>query len=231
MATLIETLAEFATSTRYEDLPAAVAEESRRLLLDSIGCALGGLSHTRGRTAVEYARLQGPGAPGMQATVIGTAQRASVTAATFANAELINALDFDAILPPGHVSPYVLPGALAVAEHRRSSGRELISAVAAAHEMSFRFGKAMSLNRDVTDGEEATADVLGYASTIFGATAAVARLSGLHEASTADAIAIAGSITPVNSHRAWLRPPPNTAIKYPVLGWLAQAALTAASMA
>ena len=65
MTTLIETLADFAAATRYDDLPAHVAEESRRLLLlDSIGCAIGGLSHSRGEIALAYARMQGPGVPG-----------------------------------------------------------------------------------------------------------------------------------------------------------------------
>jgi 2-methylcitrate dehydratase PrpD len=199
------------------------------VLLDSLGCALAAVDVQKGRQGIEHGRRLGAGAP--EATIVGRAAKVSVFGAAFANAELINALDFDAVLAPGHVAPYVLPGALAVAEHRRAPGRELLSAVAAAHEMSFRFGRAMSLNRDVTDGKVATADVLGYASTIFGATAAVARLSGLDEERTADAIAIAGSITPVNSHRAWLEHAPSATIKYLLSGWLAQAALTAVSMA
>jgi 2-methylcitrate dehydratase PrpD len=99
------------------------------------------------------------------------------------------------------------------------------------HEMSFRFGKAMSLNRDVRDGKVATADVLGYSSTLFGATAAAARITGLDEALIANAIGIAGSITPVNSHRAWLEHAPSTTIKYLLSGHLAQTALTAVSLA
>ena len=58
----------------------------------------------------------GAGAPGAQATILGTREKVSTVGAGFANGELMNALDFDAILPPGHVSPYVLPGALAVQE-------------------------------------------------------------------------------------------------------------------
>src|SRR5437763_1329667 len=153
MATIVDTLAEFTATLRYEQLPPDVVEESKRLLIDSIGCALGGLSHPKGTIGVEYARLMGAGAPGAQASIFGTADRVSTVAAAFANGELINALDFDAILPPGHVSPYVLPGALAVAEAGHASGKDVLCAVALSHEMSNRIGKSMDYLRDIKEGK------------------------------------------------------------------------------
>jgi 2-methylcitrate dehydratase PrpD len=99
MPTIVEALAGFTTEIRFEDLPANVVEESKRILLDSIGCALGGLSHPKGTIGVQYARLMGAGAPGAQATILGTGEKVSTVGAGFANGELINALDFDAILP------------------------------------------------------------------------------------------------------------------------------------
>jgi 2-methylcitrate dehydratase PrpD len=231
MTTLIETLAEFATSTRFEDLPHQVAEESRRLLLDSIGCALGGLSHPRGAIAVEYARLQGPGAPGAQAGIIGTSGRASINAASFANAELINALDFDAILPPGHVSPYVIPGALAFAETVGTSGKDLLCAVAIAHEMSYRIGKAQDYLRDVKDGKISPPKVNGYSSTIFGATAAIGKVKGHAPAMVANAMGIAGSMAPVNSQWSFSVHSSISTLKYHVAGALANTATNAAMLA
>jgi 2-methylcitrate dehydratase PrpD len=231
MATLIETLAEFTTSTRYEDLPPTVAEESRRLLLDSIGCALGGLSHPRGAIAVEYARLQGPGAPGVQATVIGSAGRTSINSAAFANAELINALDFDAILPPGHVSPYVIPGALAFAQSAGTSGKNLLCAIAIAHEMSNRIGKAQDYLRDVKDGKSSPPPVHGYASTVFGATAAIGKVKQYEPARVAHAMAIAGAMAPVNSQWAFSVHDAFSSLKYHVAGQLAITATNAATLA
>ena len=203
MTTLIETLADFAAATRYDDLPAHVAEESRRLLLDSIGCAIGGLSHSRGEIALAYARMQGPGVPGHQARVLGTPLRTSINAASFANAELINALDFDAILPPGHVTPYVLPGALAFAEAGHTSGQDLLCAIALAHEMSNRIGKAQDYLRDVKDGKISPPPVHGYSSTVFGATAAIGRVKGHSAATMAHAMGIAGSMACASRLRAW----------------------------
>ena len=94
-----------------------------------------------------------------------------------------------------------------MAEADRASGRDLVLAVAIAHEMSNRFGKAMDYIRDVVDGEFRMPPVLGYTSTIFGATAAVTRLRRAAADATAHALAIAAAITPVNSHRSWLEHP------------------------
>lgn len=231
MTTLIETLAEFAVNTRYQDLPGSVAEESRRLLLDSLGCGLGGLSHPRGAIAVKYARLQGPGAPGAQATIIGTAERGSINAASFANAELINALDFDAILPPGHVSPYVIPGALAVAEATRASGKDLLCAIAIAHEMSNRMGKAHDNLRDIKDGKNTPPPVNGYSSTVFGATAAIGKVKAWASGKVAHAMGIAGSMTPVNSQWSFSVHHSMSTLKYHVAGALANTATNAALLA
>ena len=231
MTTLVESFADFTTELRFEQLPSRVAEESKRLLIDAIGCALGGLSHPKGTIGVEYARLMGAGAPGSQATILGTGGRVSTVAAAFANAELINALDFDAILPPGHVSPYVIPGALAVGEAGRVSGREMLCAVALSHEMSHRIGKSMDYLRDIKDGKVSPPPVFGYASTVFGAAAAIGRLKGYSPETVAHALGIAGSISPVNSHWCWSQHAPGTTVKYTAAGPLAQTAMAAAHMA
>jgi len=227
MATLVEQLAAF-TQVRYADLPPAVVAESKRLLLDSIGAALAATDSPKGRIGIDYGRMQG--ATGT-ATVIGTGDRLNIFGAAFANAELINALDMDAILPPGHVTPYVLPGALAVAEERGLGGQDVLRAIAVAHEMSWRLGKAMDYLRDTRDGKVATPSVYGYSSTVFGATAAIGLLQGLPTDVMAHALGIAGSISPVNAQMAWFDHAPSSTIKYLLGGALTQAALTAAHMA
>lgn len=231
MPNLIESLAGFTVETRFEDLPPHVVEESKRILIDSIGCALGGLSHPKGTIGVQYARLMGAGAPGVQATILGTGEKVSMPGAAFANGELINALDFDAILPPGHVSPYVLPGALAVAEATGAGGKEVLVATAVSHEMSNRLGKAMDYLRDIKDGKVSPPPVYGYASTVFGATAAIGRLKGHGMDTIANGLGIAGCISPVNSHWAWSQHAPATTIKYTAAGPMAEAAMAAAHMA
>lgn len=227
--TIVQKLASFAAQSDFSQLPDAVVEECKRIILDSIGCALAAVDAPGGRIGIEYGRLTG-GAGG-NATIFGTRDRVSIFGAAFANGELINALDFDGVLPPGHVTPYVLPGALAVSESINASGKDFINAMAIAHEMSFRIGKAMDYLRDVKDGKVCPPAVYGYSSAIFGATAAIARLKGLPMHVIADALGIAASISPVNSQVAWFRHAPGSTIKYLLAGGLAQSALTAAHMA
>ncbi|WP_346011878.1 MmgE/PrpD family protein [Streptomyces sp. SID3343] len=226
--TLVERLAAFTADSDFDRLPADVIDESKRILLDSIGCALGAIDEPKGRIGIEYGRMTG--GTGGDATIIGTGDKVSVFGAAFANGELINTLDADAVLPPGHVTPYVLPGAMAVGESVRASGKDVIAAVAVAHEMSYRIGKAMDYLRDFKDGKVSPPPVYGYSSTVFGATAAVMKLKGIDRGVLSHGLGIAGSIAPVNSFRAWSEHAPTSTIKYLLAGALTQAALTAAHM-
>lgn len=228
--TLIEQLAEFTANVDYDRLPPEVVSESKRILLDSIGCILGGVDQPKGRIGIDLARAIA-GDSGA-ATILGTGHRSSVMGAAFANGELMQALDFDAVLPPGHVAPYVVPGVIARGEASRSSGRSIIEATALGHEMTYRFGKAMDYTRDIADdGTMALPPVAGYTSSIFGATAALGRLAGSDATVLANSLGIAGGVTPVNSHGAWMRHAPAATIKYTMAGVVIQSAYVAAASA
>lgn len=224
---LLEDLSRFISDTAFEDLPPAVVDESIRIILDSIGCAFAGSTHKRGQIGMRFGAMQ----PGKDATILGTGARVSIFGAAFANAELINALDFDAVLPPGHVAPYVLPPALAIAELLGAGGRDLILATAIAHELSNRIGKAMDYTRDVIDGKVVPPPVWGFASTIFGATAGVAKLKAFSPEVLGNALSLAALTSPVNAASAWREHAPPTTIKYALGGAITQGALTAAFMA
>jgi 2-methylcitrate dehydratase PrpD len=226
--TIIERFAEFAVNTDVSALPQRVLEECKRDVLDTLGCALAGIDHPKGRIGIEAGRRIG-GTAGV-ATIIGTGERSTPHGAAFANAELVNALDADSVLLPGHVSPYVLPGAFATAEAHRRSGKELIAAVAVSHELSYRFGAAMSGYRDTKDGKASSASVVGYSSTVFGATASAAKLKRLGADRIANALGIAAASAPVNSQRAWFMHAPTATIKYQLAGGLTNTALTAADL-
>lgn len=227
--TIIKQLAAFAVDTRYENLPPDVVEDVKLIILDSIGCALASTEQPKGRAGIEYGRLTGGGSG--PATIIGTGDKVSVFGASFANGELINTLDMDAILPPGHVCPYVLPGALAMAEQENAPGATLIEAVALSHEMSYRLGKAMDYLRDTKDGKVMPPEIYGYSSTVFGAAAAILKVKGAGETTIAHALGIAGCIAPVQSQAAWFQHAPSSTIKYLQAGILTQAAFNAAYMA
>lgn len=227
--TIIDQLADFAVNTESSALPAEVVAESKRILLDSLGCAVASLGERGAEIAVRYGRVLGGTAA--EASILGTGTKTSQIGAAFANAELINALDQDPVLPPGHVTPYVLPGALAAAEAGGVAGRTLLAAIAVAHEMSFRIGKATDYLRDIKDGVVTIPKVIGYSSTIFGATAAIGVIKSYSRDVLGNALGIAGCTAPVNYQRAWMMHAPPTTIKYQLAGGMAQTAMTASHLA
>ncbi|HSV79540.1 MAG TPA: MmgE/PrpD family protein [Ramlibacter sp.] len=71
--TIIERLAAFATSTRFQSLPYEVIGECKRDMLDAIGCALSGVDQGKGRRGIACALRLG-GSAGA-ATIMGTDER------------------------------------------------------------------------------------------------------------------------------------------------------------
>lgn len=227
--TLVEQLAYFSSSVVFDDLPADVVDECKRLTLDALGCSASGHGTLKGRAGVEFGHLLGGSS--QEVAIVGCSRRSSVFGAAFANGELINALDFDPILPPGHVTPFTLPAALALGEAEHVDGKSLIAAIAVAHEMSYRFGQAMDSLREIIDGVAAMPAIFGYSSTVFGATAAAGRMLRLPEDVLVEALSIAGLTAPTNTFRPWAMHTPPTTIKYLSAGVLAQTSLTAAHLA
>lgn len=193
-------IAEFAVNTQYEDLPLFVVREIKRLLLDTIGCALGAIHTQKGKIAIKVARsLGGPA----QVSLLGTNEKVSAASSAFATGELVNALDYEALLsPPDHATPYVLAAPLAIGEMKRVSGRELIMATAVSHELATRIGSSLVFGRrfavEVPEKEMVISlPTPGYGLCAFGGAAAAGRLLGLSAEKIAHAMGIAGYSAPV----------------------------------
>jgi 2-methylcitrate dehydratase PrpD len=224
MANVIEGLVNFATETKFEDLPGDVVQETKRILLDSIGSALGGLNIDKGKIAVQLARQLNGSAT---ASIVGTANKVSYLEAAFANGELIQALDYDAVIFPAiHVTPFVLAAPLAFAEGLHSSGKELIRAIAIALEISTKFGKAFPKSGQIVGGKVVPLPVKGYNWTIFGGTAASGVLLGLNLEKMSQALGIAGLIAPVNARQKFMTTVPVTMSKHLMAGWMCAAEVT-----
>ena len=183
---LTRALAERAVGLRYEDLPEPVCELARQCVLDYLGCAVAGAGDPLVGILLDEMTEAGGTA---QAGVVGHRQRLPVLAAALVNGAASHALDYDDVhlAMPGHPSVAVLPGLLALAEARGSSGREVTTAFVAGYETACRIGLALS------PGHYA----LGFHSTAtigsLGAAAACARLLGLDAEQTAVALGIAGT--------------------------------------
>ncbi|MFH1088122.1 MAG: MmgE/PrpD family protein [Chloroflexota bacterium] len=189
-------LASFALGTDFKKLPQEVVDRVKDVILDGIGCALGGAVSDRAKISLRMVNTLG-GYP--QATIIGGG-KSSLPLASFANSELTNALDFDIIGPlTGHVLPYIMPTCLALAEYTGASGKDLIAAVAVGLEAGGRVASALGHQR-IAKQEwpyfEWT-ERFSYSPTIFGGVAGGANLLKLDEGQARSALGIAGVSTPV----------------------------------
>jgi 2-methylcitrate dehydratase len=218
-------LIRFALSLRYEDLPAPVVHAAKRYVLDALGCAVAGHQTDKGKIAVATMAALG-GAP--EARILGSGQRVAVTQAAFANGELTNALDYDAI---PHIPPFTLPALLAMAEKTRASGKALILAVVVAHEIAARLSAAAGQHA-AGAGEDLPHPIWGINDEgIMAAAAGLASLIRLNEAAARSAIGLAGYYCPPRSSDDWQTQSPLTMVKYTPAGWICQGAVTAALLA
>ncbi len=183
---LTKQLAERAAAATYDALPEAVRMLARQCALDYLGVALAGANDPLVHILLDELAEAG-GLP--QASVIGHAARLPVLSAALVNGAIGHALDYDDVnlAMPGHPSVAILPGLLALAEQRQSSGSEVIAAFVAGYETACRIGSALKPGH-YNLGFHATGTV-----GAFGAAAACARLLGLDAGATARALGIAGT--------------------------------------
>ena len=227
-------LAGFVNRIQFDDIPGDIVKECKRLLMDSIGCALAGTFTQKGRIALSFAK--GFAFP-PEATVIGGEEKASVPAASFANGELFNAMDYDALCAPsGHITPYVLSAPLAMAECKNVHGKDLITAIAVSHEIAQRITSGLvipdRLSRTTTEtGISIHLPIHGYGVNIFGSIAGVAGILGLSADKIAHAFGIGGSMCPVPTLMQFAQGIPGSMTKFSPSGWVAQAGVTAALLA
>ncbi len=178
MATLVEQLSAYAAALRYEDLPPEVVQQAKRLIVDTVGCALGGYASEPAKIAREIAGTVTSSTP---ATVIGSGQRSSLDLATFANGVMIRFLDFNdgytSTGESGHPSDSIA-AVLTIAEALGRSGKDVITVTVLAYEVFCRICDAVDLKP------------LGFDHVTVGgmaSTAAAARLFGLSEKEIAQA--------------------------------------------
>ena len=183
-------LARFVVATRYEDLDVDLLRHVRRSIADCLGVALGGLDHPATALLLDHVSELGGAA---QATAWGVGEQLNVARAALVNGHLGNVLDYDdTLLSPDtilHVNAPLLPAALAVAEWKQRSGRELIAAFAVGYEVEARVARAAGFSHlDRKWHPSATAGT-------FGAAAAAGKLLGLDATQLCHAFGIAGSQT------------------------------------
>jgi 2-methylcitrate dehydratase PrpD len=179
-------LAAFAAGLGYDDLPDRVKAHCKDLLLDALACALAG---HQGEETHQLAALAAGLAQSDESSVIG-GDRLSLAGATLLNGYLITAVTMCDVhrSTMTHVTPEVVPPALAIAERDGLSGRDLLVAIAAGSEVTTRIGIGLDYPAFRARGWHGPG-VLGP----FGAAAAVGRLRGFDTETMARAFGLAGS--------------------------------------
>jgi 2-methylcitrate dehydratase PrpD len=193
-----QVLADFAAALRYEDLPGRVRESCKNLLLDALACAVAG---GHGDETSQVTALAGALAQSHESSVIG-GDKLSLAGATMLNGFLITAVTMcdthRATLT--HVTPEVMPPALAIAERDGASGRDLLVALVAGMEIMTRIGIGTDYPVFRAKGWHGPG-TLGP----FGAAAAVGRLRGFDGETMARAFGLAGSQS-AGTFAAWATP-------------------------
>lgn len=185
-ATLADRLGAHFSHFQWNDLTADTRKAVKRLLLDYIGVAVSGSQTESGKVAREFAAVTGGHA---EATLIGGAGRVPAMQAAFANAISSHSVELDDIdvLALFHFSPPVYSAALATAEQKGASGKDLLTALAAGCEMMERLSKAA--NNSLRNRGFHTTPTCG----VFGATVAAALLQKLPADKIVSALGLAGA--------------------------------------
>ncbi len=179
-------LSDWCSSVASDNIPAHIRERAAQLLLDAIASALAG------RGGEERAQIEAVAhqlAPGAEASVIGGG-RLSLIGAALVNGYQVTAATVCDVYRPAlfHVTPEVVPPALAIAEGRRASGHDLVTAVAIGLETAVRIARGIHYGAFRQRGWH-TPGVIGP----FGGAASAGRLLGLDSERLRWAFGLAGS--------------------------------------
>jgi 2-methylcitrate dehydratase PrpD len=183
-----EKLAHYAAALRYEDLPPAVVQRAKDCMADTVAVIVYGAELPWSRMIAAYAQKNGR--PGASALLGTGASPVNAGAAAFANGAATHAFELDSLTKPdtgSHPGATVFTAALAVAQERGLSGRDLLTAFVAGCEVMFRIGHATK------HSNEARGFHAPGTTGPFGAAAASGRLIGLDPARMTNAFGIAGS--------------------------------------
>lgn len=178
---MLNRLISFTHDLRYEDLPKCVVHETKRRVIDALGCSLGSLSDERVMKLRRELRKENCGVSA-RGFVIGMGERLSLDYAAFLNSAMIRWLDYNdtyLALEPAHPSDN-LGLIFAICGKKQISGKDFITATAVAYDIQCRLCEAASLRKHGWDH-------VNY--LLFSSTLAGAKLLGFDQRQMYDAVA------------------------------------------
>jgi 2-methylcitrate dehydratase PrpD len=189
-------LANYAVEAKFEDYPQEAIDQVKILILDSIGCMFGG-SHTKlGEAIITPIKNMGGSE---EATIVGAGIKVPTIQAAFVNGTTANALDYDdTLLGIGHPGASIIPAALAIGEWRKSSGKDVITAILVGYDVGDRIGLA------IQPTYERLQNVWGVGTwQTFSAASAAAKVLELDLSKTLNAYGVAGATAPLPNTQKW----------------------------
>jgi 2-methylcitrate dehydratase PrpD len=182
------------------DFPSTVVAQGKLLVLDTVGCAIGGYCTAAGAQIVEMAkRYRFPS----ESSLICDGEKVCPEFAAWANSSMANVLDMDDVFAGTfHQANCLVPTAFAVGESRGLSGKDVLDAII----LGFEVGSRIGLHAWPTQAKCKTY----FPSTwqVFCAVAVTGRLLGLDIEELYHAFGLAGTVAPVpiNMHKFVQRP-------------------------
>ncbi len=224
MAGETKAMAHFASTLRYDDIPAPVIAITKACLIDTVGVALFCSRLPWSRSVADHARHTGGN--GASTILSESLPRVSAPAAALANGTFSHAFEFDNLRQPSvgvHPGATAHVGALAVAEEYEVSGRHFLTALVAGCECMLRVGAAA----------RQTSEEIGFHAPgltgVFGSAIAAARIVGHDTRKTTMAIGIGASLC--SGLLAFVRAGNGGMVKRLHMGRAAEGGVTAAYLA
>lgn len=145
MDRVIAQLTEFCTAIDFDALPANVVDAAVERLVDTVGCAIGGLDCEAVRIGRQVSPKATPTGTALVGRALGDVDVAlTLEEAGFLNSAMIRYLDFNDTFPGGHPSDALGP-VIALADALGSPGERLVTALVAGYELFIRFCVAAEL--------------------------------------------------------------------------------------
>ena len=137
-------LAKNVKSVTFQDLPQDIVHQTKRLVLDTLGCAIGGYASEASQVIQEVVKELGHPE---EATVFGSGLRTSCLNAALANGAMVRYLEYNdtafilqgETYRTGYHPSEVIPPILALGERQHLSGEDVITTINLGYDLSLAF--------------------------------------------------------------------------------------------
>ena len=172
----------------FERFEPSLIDRARNRVIDVLGCLIAG-ANAPGCSIVKDLVQEWGGKK--ESTILVHGEKVPAHNAAMMNCVMARSYDFEPVGPyvdgrntPGHISGTTVPTAIAVAEQRGMSGKDLLTALILGDDLASRINAATVFSLD--QGWDCVGTV-----NMFGATAIAGKLTGLNEPQMLNALGIA----------------------------------------